>query len=64
MAQISFTTKKESKQKQEDEFMKLTPAQRFSVFLKMCDEYAKFSTKPYDHGNNLVLERKKNKNEG
>lgn len=39
---VEFTTKEESNNQQEEEFLKLTPTQRFYAFLKLSYQVRKF----------------------
>ncbi len=42
---ITFTTKKESKQQQQDNFLKLSKKERFYAFLRLSERISKFPTK-------------------
>lgn len=46
--EISFTTKEESKAKQEADFLKLTPTERVYSFFRMMEAMKKFPTKAED----------------
>lgn len=58
MKKLDFRTKQESNGKKEEEFLALSPSERFLHFLKLCEALAPFSKPKTDFGNNLVLERK------
>ncbi|PRY86728.1 hypothetical protein [Mongoliibacter ruber] len=64
--EIKFQTKKESKQEQQEAFLKLEPIERFNSFLDLCENVLKFPSKttvktsqenfviePSTHGKNL-----------
>ena len=59
--QVSFTTKEESKRKQEEEFLALTPSERVMAFFKLSREILrKFPTQAKDKTKgNLILEKRK-----
>ena len=60
MSELIFENKENNNRRRQEDFLKLSPAERVQVFLKMVDEFTKFHSKaiPQDKGN-FVL----NKNE-
>lgn len=53
MSELIFDTKENNNRRRQEEFLKLTPDERFRVFLKMVDGFTKFHTNaiPEDKGN-------------
>lgn len=59
--EVFFRTKEESKRAQEEEFLALSPNERFYAFLKLCYDLRNFPSKPDPdyHKGNFVLEKPK-----
>lgn len=59
---IEFTTKAESKRKQQEEFLKLKPIERLRLFFKMMEESRKLpQMKKEKPNNNFIIELKSKK---
>jgi hypothetical protein len=56
---IRFQTKQESNKLKEEEFLALSPSERFIHFLKLCEAMAPFAIEKRDEGDNFVIEKKK-----
>jgi hypothetical protein len=60
MSELIFDTKENNNRRRQEEFLKLSPAERVQVFLKMVGEFAKFGTKQktQDKGNFVLTKSK------
>ncbi|MGY5847462.1 hypothetical protein ACW6QP_08575 [Salegentibacter sp. HM20] len=62
--EISYTTKKKSKEEQQEKFLKLDPAGRFQSFLALVETISLFgvkendSNKMYNMKDNFVIQKK------
>lgn len=57
--QIYFQTREESKKRQREDFLKLSPGERFMAFLELSRKINRFpNQKPKVPNNNFIISRK------